>query len=78
MPYRPYPQENAQFQQQMYERPAPLYDYSFYPFPNDGGTAFFVLGQIEFYFSKDNLARDSWVRQKVRLSPDPLQRNTLY
>ena len=71
MPYQPYPQENAQFQQQMYERPAPLYDYSFYPFPNDGGTAFFVLGQIEFYFSKDNLARDSWVRQNVRLSPRP-------
>lgn len=48
-----------------FERPAPLYDYSGYPFPNDGGTAFFVLGQIEFYFSSDSLARDSWMRQRV-------------
>ena len=48
-----------------FERPAPLYDYSGYPFPNDSGTAFFVLGQIEFYFSSDSLARDSWMRQRV-------------
>ena len=64
-----------QMQQQMYERPAPLFDYSFYAFPNDGGSAFYVLGQIEFYFSKDNLVRDSWMRQKVSLAAQPVCSN---
>lgn len=72
--YGPYASQNMTYQnahirsqQQMYERPAPFYDYSFYPFPNDGGTAFYVLGQIEFYFSKDNLVRDTWMRNNVSL-----------
>lgn len=48
-----------------YARPSPLYDYSFIVFPPDG-TAFWVLGQIEFYFSADNLVRDLFLRQSVR------------
>jgi len=65
----PQPQHGMIMQQPpTYARPSPLYDYSFIMFPPDG-IAFWVLGQIEFYFSADNLVRDTFLRQSVRSLP---------
>lgn len=47
-----------------FARPAPLYDYSHIAFPPDG-AAFWVLGQLEYYFSPDNLIRDPFLRNSV-------------
>lgn len=45
-------------------RPAPLFNYDSYRFPPDG-VAFWVLGQLEFYMSPDNLAKDVFLRQNM-------------
>lgn len=45
-------------------RPPPLFNYDHFPFPPDG-TAFWVLGQMEYYLSPDNLSRDPFLRSSV-------------
>ena len=63
-PYNPYLQ-GFDSPQPFISRPSPLFNYESVAFPPDG-TAYWVLGQIEFYLSPDNLVKDVFLRQSVR------------
>jgi la-related protein 1 len=48
----------------MQQRPMPRNAHFLYDPPMDE-TSFWVLGQIEYYLSEDNLARDTFLRENV-------------
>lgn len=50
------------------ETVVPVYAYAPVVMTPEEETKYWLLGQIEYYFSVDNLCRDMFLRQKVRPS----------